>query len=89
MTKAEDPKWRTAAIVAILVVINSTGWVPRPLQTAGNDFSRWCLIISIAAIGMKTQLRELVTVGVKPIALMLGETAFLALLVLALLRWAG
>jgi len=38
---------------------------------------------------MKTQLRELVAVGIKPIALMLGETVFLALLVLALLRWAG
>jgi hypothetical protein len=27
-------------------------------------------------------------VGVKPVLLMLGETVFLALLVLALLRWA-
>jgi uncharacterized membrane protein YadS len=37
---------------------------------------------------MKTQLKELATVGVKPVLLMLGETVFLALLVLALLRWA-
>ncbi len=28
-------------------------------------------------------------VGVKPVLLMLGETVFLALLVLALLRWAN
>ena len=50
--------------------------------------SRWCLVAAIAAIGMKTQLKELATVGVKPVLLMLGETVFLALLVLALLRWA-
>jgi hypothetical protein len=37
---------------------------------------------------MKTQLRELATVGVKPALPMVGETAFLALLVLVLLRWA-
>ena len=35
---------------------------------------------------MKTQLKELATVGWRPIALMLGETAFLALLVLVLLN---
>jgi len=36
---------------------------------------------------MKTQLRELATVGIKPVLLMVGETAFLAVLVLALQRW--
>jgi uncharacterized membrane protein YadS len=38
---------------------------------------------------MKTQLKELVTVGIKPVVLMLVETAFLAALVLALMRWAS
>ena len=37
---------------------------------------------------MKTQLKELATVGVKPVLLMFGETVFLAVLVLSLLRWA-
>ena len=36
---------------------------------------------------MKTQLKELSTVGIKPVLLMVGETIFLALLVLAWLRW--
>ena len=36
---------------------------------------------------MKTQLRELATVGLKPVLLMVGETVFLVALVLALLRW--
>jgi uncharacterized integral membrane protein (TIGR00698 family) len=74
---------------ALLVLVNSTGWVPRPLIALGNDASRWCLVAAIAAIGMKTQLKELAAVGWKPVVLMVGETVFLLLLVLALLRWAA
>ena len=73
----------------ILAAINSTGWIAPAIQSAGNELSRWCLVIAISAIGMKTQLRELASVGFKPVALMLGETVFLALWVLLLLRWAG
>ena len=72
---------------AVLVVINSLGWIPQPAIAFGNDVSRWCLVAAIAGIGMKTQLSELVTVGIKPIVLMVGETIFLALLVLLALRW--
>jgi len=71
----------------ILACINSTGWVPDPVQGGVNDLSRWCLIVAISALGMKTQLRELASVGIKPILLMVGETVFLAGLVLLLLRW--
>ena len=76
-----------AVAFAVLVAINSTGWLPDVVAKTGSEFSRWCLVAAIAAIGMKTQLKELATVGVKPVLLMLGETVFLALLVLALLRW--
>ena len=75
-----------AVAFAGLVALNSTGWVPVAVQASGNDLSRWCLVAAIAAIGMKTQLKELATVGLKPILLMLGETVFLAALVLALQR---
>ncbi len=64
------------------MLINSTGWVPVPVQEFGNDASRWCLLTAMAAIGMKTQLREVATVGIKPVVLMILETVFLALLVL-------
>jgi uncharacterized membrane protein YadS len=53
----------------------------------GNDVSRWCLAVAMSAIGMKTQLKQLAAVGLKPVVLMLGETVFLAALVLALSRW--
>jgi hypothetical protein len=36
---------------------------------------------------MKTRLKELATVGVKPVALMVGETALLAALVIGYLEW--
>jgi uncharacterized membrane protein YadS len=53
----------------------------------GREVSGGCLVAAIAAIGMKTHLKELSAVGIKPILLMVGETIFLAVLVLALLRW--
>jgi len=76
-----------AVAFAVLVAINSTGWLPKPLTTLGSDASRWFLVAAIAGIGMKTQLKELATVGIKPVALMIGETVFLAALVVALMRW--
>jgi uncharacterized integral membrane protein (TIGR00698 family) len=72
---------------AVLVAINSTGWVPQAVQAIGSESSRWFLVTAIAGIGMKTQLKELATVGLKPVALMIGETVFLAALALGLMRW--
>jgi uncharacterized integral membrane protein (TIGR00698 family) len=74
-----------AVAFALLVVVGSTGWLPAGVASVGNDVSRACLVAAMAAIGMKTHLRELASVGLRPVALMVGETAFLAALVLALL----
>src|SRR5262245_21661610 len=76
-----------AVAFALLVAINSTGWLPKPLTSLGSDASRWFLVAAIAGIGMKTQLKELATVGIKPVALMIGETVFLCALALVLMRW--
>ncbi|HEY1091468.1 MAG TPA: putative sulfate exporter family transporter, partial [Burkholderiaceae bacterium] len=59
-----------AVAFAVLVAVNSTGWLPKLVQTGGTALSSWCLVAAIAGIGMKTQLKELVTVGFKPVALM-------------------
>jgi uncharacterized integral membrane protein (TIGR00698 family) len=75
-----------AVAFAVLVVVNSLGWIPAQVIALGTSVSGWCLVAAIAGIGMKTNLRELVAVGWKPIALMIGETVFLAALVLLLLR---
>jgi uncharacterized integral membrane protein (TIGR00698 family) len=76
-----------AVAFAVLVAVNSTGWVPRTVQAAAHDLSRWCLVAAIAAIGMKTHLKELATVGLKPVLLMVGETVFLNGIALVALRW--
>jgi uncharacterized integral membrane protein (TIGR00698 family) len=74
---------------AALVAVNSTGWLPAPVVQAGSELSRWCLVAAIAAIGMKTQLRELATVGLRPVLLMVGETVFLVGLVLGVMWGLG
>lgn len=63
---------------AVLMALNSFGVLPAPVVTAGGDLSRWLLITSMAAIGMKTNIKQIIEVGFKPVLLMLGETAFLA-----------
>ncbi|MEJ8846105.1 YeiH family protein [Variovorax rhizosphaerae] len=78
-----------AVAFALLVAINSTGWVPKAATQAGVDLSQWCLVSAIAAIGMKTRLKDLATVGWMPIALMVSETVFLAAFVAAWLHWGG
>ena len=52
------------------------------MTETGSRLSHWCLVTAIAAIGMKTRLGDLVQVGWKPVALMIGETALLAAMVL-------
>ncbi len=76
-----------AVAFAVLVFINSTGWLPQLVTSTGSSLASWFLVAAMAGIGMKTQLRELVAVGLKPVVLMVGETVFLATLVIVLLRW--
>ncbi|MES2413668.1 MAG: putative sulfate exporter family transporter [Pseudomonadota bacterium] len=78
-----------AVAFAALVALNSTGLLAGAVTTAGSDLSRWFLVAAIAGLGMKTRLRELAAVGLKPVLLMVGETVFLAALALGLLRWAS
>ncbi|CAG2160152.1 YeiH family protein [Cupriavidus numazuensis] len=76
-----------AVAFAVLVAINSTGWLPAVVVKAGQTASQWCLVMAMAAIGMKTHLRDVLTVGWKPIALMVLETVFLAVLFYGMLVW--
>ncbi|GAB3626618.1 membrane protein [Pandoraea terrae] len=76
-------------VFAILVIINSMVKLPTAaLQNAG-ELSRWCLVSAIAAIGMKTSLQSLAKIGLRPVLLIVGETAILAMLVVAPLLWSG
>lgn len=60
--------------------------MPQFALAAGNELSRWCLVTSIAAIGMRTRLGDIVKLGIRPVILMLAETILLAVMVLILLK---
>ncbi len=68
---------------AALVAVNSIGFLPRFAIDAANDVSRWCLVAAIAALGMKTSFRDLFDAGFRPVGLMLAETVWIGLFVLA------
>jgi len=68
---------------AVLVALNSTGYVPAAVAVVVQAASGWCLVTAIAALGTKTSLGDLAKVGWKPIAVMVGETLFVGLVVLA------
>lgn len=68
--------WFLLAFVA-LAAAASFHALPQPILAPIAELSRWCLIIAIAAIGVKTSLGKLQHVGWKPIALIVCETLFL------------
>jgi uncharacterized membrane protein YadS len=67
---------------AALVALNSLGLLAKPVVDGAGEVSRWCLVTAIAALGMKTSFKELAAAGWRPVALMVGETAWIAGLVL-------
>jgi uncharacterized integral membrane protein (TIGR00698 family) len=77
--------WFLVAFVG-LVALNSALPLPEPLTATAGDVSRWCLVTSLAAIGMKTRIGELMKVGIRPIIIMIVETLTLAVTVLATIK---
>ena len=69
----------------ISVALGNTLFHDTDINEVLLDTSRWCLVVSIAAIGMKTSLKALRGIGSKAIGLVIFETAFLAVLVLCVL----
>jgi uncharacterized membrane protein YadS len=68
-----------------LVVLNSAGGVPSPVQDGLNWISRACLVVAIVAMGMKTSVQELRSFGWRPLVMLLSETVWMAALVLTLI----
>jgi uncharacterized integral membrane protein (TIGR00698 family) len=65
-----------------MVALNSLGALSTHLQQGLNLVSRSCLVLAIAALGMKTSLRQLARMGWTPVLLILADTLWLALSVL-------
>lgn len=62
----------------ILAILNSFGLIPTFVADFLSTASRWLLLIAIAAVGMKTNLKQVLSVGGAAIALIIVETIFIA-----------
>lgn len=73
----------------VLAALNGFNLVAAPVAAVLTEASKWLLVVSVAALGMKTSLREMMAVGKRAIALIAAETIFLALLVLSWILTVG
>lgn len=65
---------------AALVAASSLNIVPTEVATHLSALSRWCLVIAMAGIGLGTSLGEIRDLGYRPAVVLLGCTAFIAVL---------
>ena len=63
----------------IVALLNSFGFIPELLNAAAVLASKSALLVAIAAVGIKTNLRKITELGYAPISLMVLETAFIAI----------
>lgn len=61
----------------VLVMLASVGAITPPMAQMAGDASRWMLVTAIAAAGVKTSFEDLLKLGWKPVAMLLGETIFI------------
>lgn len=74
------------AFIALLL-INSLFDIPQSITDTSTYISRFALITAIAAIGMKSNLAQLKTLGMKPIMLILAETIWIAAFILLSIKF--
>ncbi len=68
--------WFVVAFV-VLVLVNSTGFIPPPVGALTSDVSRYLLVIAIAGLGVKTSLKTMIEVGPRHAVVIVGETLVL------------
>jgi len=66
----------------VLILVNSNNFIEPWVSTGLSQASRFLLVVAIGALGMKTSFKDLALLGWRPIALMLIETIWLAVVFL-------
>ncbi len=66
----------------VMMLLASSGLVPAVVVRGATDASRVCLVLAIAAAGIKTSIEELLQLGWRPLMLFVSETLFIGLFVL-------
>jgi len=67
----------------ILALLSCMHVVPAPVTSIGKELANVALVVSLVAIGIKTDLKQVVTVGVKPLFAMTLTTLAMAAIILA------
>ena len=80
----ERPPILPGFVVAFLVLasLNSAHLIPELVADVISTAARWLLLVAIAAVGMKTDLKQVLQVGGAAIALIIAETVFICLFIL-------
>lgn len=76
-TKTPLLPWFTVAFV-VLMLVNSTGWVPAAVQSGASSLSQAFLVLAIAGVGLKTSLQEITQLGWRPVVMIFLVTLGLA-----------
>lgn len=71
----------------IIAALNSFHVFAPSIQDLGINASKYCLVISLVAIGLKTDLKGISTVGRAPLILLVSATLMLALAALLLIHF--
>ena len=71
----------------VLFAVNSTGLIPGVVIQPVANLAPVLLLVAIAALGIRTSMQEVMTIGLKPVLLIVGETLFIAAMVVAYLLW--
>lgn len=66
----------------VLALINNLGWLPQVIVEWITHLSSWFLVVSIVAIGVKTSLKQIISVGWKPVFLIATQTIIFAIFIL-------
>lgn len=79
-------------VFVLLAILNNVVDLPTEAVKGLSNLSGWCLVISIAALGVKTSLQKLAELGWRPIVLLASEALFIAAWMLSavmLMRYFG
>jgi uncharacterized integral membrane protein (TIGR00698 family) len=71
--------WFTVAFVGFML-LNSTGWVSISVQSGASFLSQSFLVIAIAAVDLKTSLKEITQLGWRPVAMLFLVTLNLVIM---------
>ncbi len=73
----------------VLAVLANTGLVPQSVITLIANVSRWCLVIGISALGVKTSLTKFAEVKPSYGVILIVETIFLLSIAILFVTWHG